>query len=213
MNFQEFVTNLASIPVFKIEHLYAVADNPQQAQRKITEWIQAGKVIQLRPGVYSLAPSYQLEYPHSYVVANQMVQASYVSLQTALSNYDLIPEYVPVVVSITTCRPEKWHNLYGHFNYEQIESAIFFGFEYRQVTQTQWAFVATPEKALLDLIYLTPDSDKEQYIRTLRLQNLDQLNIRLLTAFVERINTLKLKRALPHIIQVIKEELTDYKPL
>lgn len=81
------------------------------------------------------------------------------------------------------------------------------------MTQTQWAYVATPEKALLDLIYLTPEADGEAYIRALRLQNLDQINVERLSAYVERANKPKLKRALTHIRQVIEEELTEYKPL
>jgi predicted transcriptional regulator of viral defense system len=147
------------------------------------------------------------------VIANRMVKASYVSLHTVLSHYDLIPEHVAVVTSITTGRPGTWQNLYGHFSYQHIQPDLFFGFEYRQVTQAQWAYMATPEKALLDLIYLTPGADNEGYIRALRLQNLDQLNVERLTTYVERINKPKLKRVLPYIVQVIEEELTEFEPL
>lgn len=90
---------------------------------------------------------------------------------------------------------------------------MFFGFEYRQVTQTQWAYMATPEKALLDLIYLTPRADDEAYIRTLRLQNLDQLDVERPKTYVERADKPKLERAFPHILQVVEEELGDYVPL
>jgi predicted transcriptional regulator of viral defense system len=213
MYFQTVSSNLMNLPVFESGHLYAGADNPQQAQRQLADWVRAGKVIQLRRGLYTLAQPRQSEPPHSYVVANHMVRASYVSLHTVLSHYDLIPEHVAVVTSITTGRPGTWQNLYGHFSYQHIQSDLFFGFEYRQVTQTQRAYMATPEKALLDLIYLTPGADSEGYIRTLRLQNLDQLNIERLAVYVERINKPKLKRALPFIIQVIEEELTEYVSL
>jgi predicted transcriptional regulator of viral defense system len=213
MYFQKASLNLTDLPVFESGHLYAGADNPQQVQRQLTDWVRVGKVIQLRKGFYTLAPPYQSEHPHSYVVANHMVRASYVSLHTVLSHYDLIPEHVAVVTSITTGRPGTWHNLYGHFSYQHIQSDLFFGFEYRQVTQTQWAYMATPEKALLDLIYLTPNADSEGYIRALRLQNLDQLDIERLTTYVERINKPKLKRALPSITHVIEEELTEYVSL
>jgi predicted transcriptional regulator of viral defense system len=90
---------------------------------------------------------------------------------------------------------------------------LFFGFEHRQVTEMQWAYLATPEKALLDLIYLTPKADSEGYIRALRLQNLDQLNVERLRAYVQRADKPKLKRALIHILQVVEEELTEYQPL
>ncbi|MCO5188766.1 MAG: hypothetical protein M9928_23680 [Anaerolineae bacterium] len=213
MYFQKASQNLTNLPVFESGHLYAGVDNPQQVQRQLTDWVRAGKVIQLRRGRYTLAPSHQSEHPHSYVVANHMVRASYVSLHTILSHYDLIPEHVAVVTSVTTGRPGTWHNLYGHFSYQHIQSDLFFGFEYRQVAQTQWAYMATPEKALLDLIYLTSGADSEGYIRALRLQNLDQLDIERLTTYVERIKKPKLKRALPSIVHVIEEELTEYVSL
>ncbi len=213
MYFQKVSPHLANLPLFESGHLYAGANNPQQVQRQLADWVRAGKVVQLRRGVYTLAPSHQSKHPHSYVVANHMVRASYVSLQTVLSHYDLIPEHVAVVTSITTGRPGMWQNLYGHFSYQHIQPDLFFGFEYRQVTQTQSAYMATPEKALLDLIYLTPKADSQEYIRALRLQNLDQLNIERLTTYVERINKPKLKRALSPILQIIEEELTEYELL
>ena len=210
MIFRQVARQLANLPLFESGHLYAGADYPQQVQRQLSDWVRAGKVIQLRRGYYALAQPYRSEYPHSYLIANHMVRGSYVSLHSALSHYDLIPEHVAVVTSVTTDRPGTWQNPFGHFSYQHIQPALFFGFTYRQVTETQWAYMATPEKALLDLIYLTPEADSAGYVRTLRLQNLDLLDIERLTAYVEHANKPNLKRALSHILQVIEEELTEY---
>ena len=73
--------------------------------------------------------------------------------------------------------------------------------------------IATQLTNLLDLIYLTPDADNADYIQTLRLQNLDQIDPQRLTAYAQRANKPKLSRALPHILQVIDEELTEYVSL
>ena len=213
MHFQNVVKQLKNVPLFESGLLYAGADKPQQVQRQLADWTRSGKVIQLRRGLYTLAAPYRSKPPHSYLIANQLVQGSYVSLQMALSQYDLIPEHVAVVTSVTTGRPGKWQNPYGRFSYQHIQPAFFFGFYYRQVTATQWAYMATPEKALLDLIYLTPKAESAGYIQALRLQNLDQLNLQRLTTYVDRSNNAKLKRALPHILQVVEEELTEYEPL
>lgn len=213
MFFQQVVQQLANLPLFESEHLYAGANNPQKVQRQLSDWVHAGKIIQLKRGLYLFAKPYQSEHPHSYVIANYLVHGSYVSLQSALSYFDLIPEHVPVVTSVTTGRPGTFQNLYGHFNFQHIQPALFFGFQYRQVTQTQRAYVATPEKALLDLIYLTPDADNADYIRTLRLQNLDHLDTGRLEAYVHQIGKPKLIRALSTILQLVEEELTEYTPL
>jgi predicted transcriptional regulator of viral defense system len=213
MYFQQVVTQLTNLPLFESGLLYAGADSPQQVQRQLADWARVGKLVQLRRGLYTLAQPYQAEQPHSYLIANQLVHGSYVSLQIALSHYDLIPEHVAVVTSVTTGRPGMWQNPYGHFSYQHVQPALFFGFQYRQVTQKQWAYMATPEKALLDLIYLTPDGESAAYIQALRLQNLDQLDIKRLTTYVDRADKPKLKRALPHILQVVEAELTEYVSL
>ena len=210
MYFQDVMPQLAPLPLFESGHLYAGADTPQQIQRQLTDWVRAGKVVQLRRGLYTLAPPYQVEPPHSYLIANHLVRGSYVSLQLALSHYGLIPDHVAVVTSVTTGRPGMWHNPYGHFSYQHIQPTLFFGFQYRQITHNQWAYMATPEKALLDLIYLTPAADSEGYIRALRLQNLDQLDTQRLTTYVERIHKPKLGRALEHILQLVQKEQTEY---
>jgi predicted transcriptional regulator of viral defense system len=213
MYFQQVVPHLKNLPLFESGQLYAGNDNPQQVQRQLTDWARAGKVIQLKRGLYALAAPYQSEQPHSYVIANRMVNASYVSLHMALSHYDLIPEHVAVVTSVTTGRPGEWQNPYGHFSYQHIQPALFIGFQHHQLTQHQCGYIATPEIALLDLIYLTPEADSEGYIRALRLQYLDQLNVERLRAYVQRADKPKLQRALIHILQVVEEELTEYQPL
>ncbi len=55
MYFQKVSPNLTNLPVFESGHLYAGADNPQQAQRQLADWVRAGKIIQLRRGFYTLA--------------------------------------------------------------------------------------------------------------------------------------------------------------
>ncbi len=213
MYFQQVAKQLTDLPLFESSLLYAGADNPQKVQRQLADWVRAGKVIQLRRGLYTLAAPHRSNPPHSYLIANQLVQGSYVSLHMALSHYDLIPEHVAVVTSVTTGRPGEWQNPYGRFSYQHIQPAFFFGFHYRQVTATQWAYMATPEKALLDLIYLTPKAESAGYIQALRLQNLDQLDLERLTTYVDRADDAKLKRALPHILQMVEEELIEYEPL
>lgn len=206
MYFHQIVEQIADRSIFESALLYPLADSPQQVQRQLADWRREGKVEQLRRGLYTLSESYIKVRPHSYVIANLLVQGSYVSLHTALSHYDLIPEHVATVTSITTGRPGTRRNAYGLFSFQHLRPNLFFGFTYYQVTSTQWAYVATAEKALLDLLYLTPDGDRPEYIRSLRLQNLDQLNLERLQQYVDQFGKPKLQRSLPHILQVVEEE-------
>lgn len=196
-------------PVFETSLLVAGEMSPYRAQRQLTEWSNAGKVLQLRRGVYTLPDN----NPHPFVVANHLVAGSYVSLQMALDYYHLIPEHVAVVTSVTTGRPSKWENRFGRFVYRHINPALFFGIEYRLLVNGEYAFVATPEKALLDLIYLKPQGDSAAYIESLRLQHTEILNIGYLYELALRSEKPKLKRAAKMIEQVVIQEAEEYETL
>ena len=213
MRFEQFSAYTSPFHVFDSSLVLPFYESHQQAQRQLSDWTRAGKLIQLRRGLYTFPPHDKSNNPVSFFIANRLVGASYISLQMALSYYDLIPEHVVAVTSVTTGRPQKYENEFGRFFYRHIKPAFFYGFEYRQITASQFAFVATPEKAILDLIYLTPDGANEAYIRELRLQNLDLLDIDRLKNFVARADIPKLRRALPCLLDVIREEIEDYAPL
>lgn len=143
-------------------------------------------------------------------VANHLVQPSYISLQMALGHYCMIPEGVFMYTSVTTEPSLKIVDERGSFSYFQIEPDFYFGYYNRQVTMTEYALVATPEKAILDLLYSWPDGDNPDYIQTLRLQNLELVDTNRLKEMVERANKPKLTRALPHLMEIIREDLEGW---
>ena len=73
-----------------------------------------------------------------------------------------------------------------------------FGYQYVELVDEQGAFVATPEKALLDLVHLQPGGEERAYLEELRL-NYDVLRLRRLEAFANVCPTPKLTRAVRHI--------------
>ena len=213
MQYETFEKQFRPLRIFESSLLLPFYESAQQAQRQLSDWTQAGKLLQLRRGVYAFRPPYQDEQPHRFWIANLMVRPSYVSLQAALSYYDLIPEHVASVTSVTTGRPQTLVNEYGRFMYRHIKTRFFYGFRHWRISNQQYAFLATPEKALLDLIYLTPNGDAEAYLRALRLQNLDTLNIERLHRLVKESGMPKLERALKHLIALVEEETLSYEVL
>jgi len=213
MRFEQFAKQTRTLGVFDSSLVLPFYDSLQQAQRQLSDWTRAGKLVQLRRGVYAFPPPYEGEQPLSYVVANRLVRPSYISLQSALSYYGLIPEHVASMTSVTTGRPMTLSNQFGRFLYRHIKTDFFFGFRDWLVSKTQSAFIASPEKAMLDLIYLTAGGDDKAYIQALRLQNLDIVAPERLRQLVERANQPKLKRALPHLLAVVEEETAAYETL
>jgi predicted transcriptional regulator of viral defense system len=209
MEFDEMLQIVGDEPLFETGLLLAGDVDPNNVRRQLVRWVAAGKMYQLRRGLYTLAPPYQKTKPHPFLIANRLVEPSYVSLQSALAHYGLIPEYVAVVTSVTTDRPIQMETPLGHYQFQHIQSDWFLGFAPRRVEGGQEVFLAAPEKALLDLVYLQPGGDELAYLRALRLQNLDQLNQDMLWKLANELGKPKLRRATENILTIMKEEAED----
>jgi predicted transcriptional regulator of viral defense system len=140
-----------------------------------------------------------------------MVRASYVSSQSALAHYGLIPEYVPVTTSVTTGERRRWDTPLGTYEFRQIKRELFRGYQMVELAGRQRAFVATPEKALLDLVYLTPGADSPDYLVELRLQRLDRLDLETLQREAELFNKPKLRRAAARVADLVRAESSEYE--
>ncbi len=211
MKFKELLGLVSDVPVFESGLLLAGDRDPNDVRRQLSRWTSAGKILQLKRGLYALAPPYRKTEPHPFLVANQLVRGSYVSLQSALAYYSMIPEHVPMTLSITTRSPVSWENPLGIFQFHHIVQDLFTGYRSVEVVSGQQAFVATPEKALLDLVHLTAGSAAAGYLDELRLQNLGQLDTdRLQKLAADRP---KLRRAAENILRLARVEESAYEPL
>jgi hypothetical protein len=172
MKWEALLTLVGGEPVFESGLLLAGDVDPADLRRQLSRWVAAGRLHQLRRGLYALAPPFQKTSPHPFLVANRIVRGSYVSLQSALAYRNMIPEYVPVTTSVTTGRPGRWDTPLGAFEFHHIQRDLFAGYQRELVAPGQEAFVASPAKALLDLVHLVPGADARAYLEQLRLTNL-----------------------------------------
>lgn len=213
MKFSELLAIVGDEPLFETGLLLAGQRSPAYLRRQLSGWVANGRLWQIRRGLYALVPPYQRVAPHPFYVANWLVRGSYVSLQAALGYYGVIPEYVPVVTSLTTGRPGMWETPLGRFVYHHIQPDLLAGYTRQTVADGQVAYVAEPEKALLDLVYLTPGGDQAGYLESLRLQNLDQLDLDRLGALAETAGQPKLERAADTIRGLAATESEGYRNL
>ena len=215
MDFEDLQALVGREPVFESGILLAGDVSPPYLRRQLSGWVTAGKLLQLRRGLYALAPPYQKVKPHPFLVANRLRSGSYVSLQASLAYDSLIPEHVEAVTSVTTARPAHWETPLGRFTYRRIQPDLFFGYQRRILSSepTQHAFIARPEKALLDLVYLQPGGDSASYLQSLRLQNLDRLDIEILRELSRQSEKPKLQRAATIIVQLVEDYKAEYEDL
>jgi predicted transcriptional regulator of viral defense system len=212
MEFDSLLKLVGNEPIFESSFLLAGNVNPKLIRIQLSRWAKTGKIYQLRRGLYSIAPPYQKRQPHPFLVANHLQKASYVSLQSALSFYGLIPEVVNITTSVSTGRPERLETPLGTYEFRHIKTELLFGYQMIELGE-QSALLATPEKALLDLIYLQPGGNSMAYLKELRLQNTEKLDKDLLRKQSEKFNTPKLQNAVKGILQLMSGESEEFEDL
>lgn len=206
MKWEELLSHVADEPVFRVGFLAGRGESLPALRLQLSRWVKAGKLIQLAKGVYTLAEPYRKRAVHPFLLANAMKKASYVSLQSALAYFGMIPEHVPTVTSVTTQRPARVETPLGRFLFRHIKKNWFSGYSQVDLGAGQKAFIAAPEKALLDLVYLTPAADNSEFLVELRLQNLAVLDRDALIKLARTSSSPKLRRAVGLLERIIEEE-------
>jgi predicted transcriptional regulator of viral defense system len=206
MKWEDLLSIVGGEPVFRTGFLTWGKETLAEVRMQLSRWVKAGRLIKLKKGLYTLAQPYRKVTPHPFLIANAMKKASYVSMQSAMGHYGMIPEYVPAVTSITTQRPEEVKTSFGRFVFRHVRKSWFHGYRQIDVGSGQRAFIAIPEKALLDLIYLTPGADNYDFLNELRLQNLEQLNTDTIRNLADESGSVKLLRAAKLIAKLVRQE-------
>jgi len=124
-------------------------------RHKVAQLEQKGELIRLKKGLYVVSPEVS-GYPLSLeLIANRLYEPSYLTAESALFHYGLIPARPRIVCSISTKHMRAFENAVGRFVYF-ICSPEYFSLYVNEVTLCgSHCCIATPEKALCDLIVLT----------------------------------------------------------
>ena len=212
MNFSELLELVDDQPVFETGELRGSGTSAGALAVQLSRWRKAGKLIQLRRGLYALAAPYCKTVPSPFLVANRLMPGSYVSTHMALAYHGAIPEHIPVATSCGAGRPRTWETPLGRYIHqflcpEMLRLAAPPAMGYRQVElgQGQRAWVATPEKALLDLIHLTAEADDPRWLSEMRL-NYECLDVAHFAALAEASRRPKLARAAQHLDRAAEQE-------
>lgn len=132
-------------------------------------WIASGEILRLKRNLYTF-PEYLQIMDSALYFANQIYRPSYVSLHTALHFHGVIPEEVVQFTSVSTLKTASFQNAFGSYTYHHISKTYMFGYELMR-TEGQTPFViqmATPEKAIIDLLHLYPEYSTAEDMLNLR---------------------------------------------
>jgi predicted transcriptional regulator of viral defense system len=177
MKIRDFVNLYGDADFIDSSTFQVVSQNPEVLRRQVTEWQRQGYLHRLKRGMYVLDARFRRNSVEAFFLANQMVSPSYVSLESALSFYDIIPEQAFAFTSVTTKRTRRFDNIIGTFVYRSVKTSLLFGYEPIRMGNRE-VLMASREKALLDYLYLCPSPPElsRDWLDELRLQNLDTLD-------------------------------------
>jgi predicted transcriptional regulator of viral defense system len=202
MNFIEFRNKFLSLAYFTTNQVYA--SFPEFNRNNLVRWVRQGYLIRLRQGYYAF-PEYRESTDFTLYFANTIYKPSYISLHTALSFYGIIPESVPEITSVTTLKTITFSNDFGEYSYNNIRPELMFGYDLRDMEGGRRIMFATPEKAIIDLLYLYPFYNTERDLENLRLDESymeDDFNAKRLTEFSDRIGSKALSKRIDMLRKV-----------
>lgn len=155
--------HIGNIPV-STATLASLFPKLKAGNQKVCQLEAAGKIIRLKKGLYVLDPKVSHVALSTELIANQLYTPSYVSMQTALRYYGLIPEAVYTTQSMTLKHTRRFDTPVGRFEYQRVAREAF-PIGITSINKQSYAFLmATPEKALCDLIAHSP----KLYLRYLK---------------------------------------------
>lgn len=140
-------------PIFSIHDISKIfpTDPKRQINTQLYRMSKRGDIRSIKRGLYCLSSSKLDEF----VLASKLYSPSYISLETALNIYNIIPDIAINVTSVTTITSKKITVFLGTYIFSKINKTLFFG--YKAVLDEKSGIyynIAEPEKALLDFIYI-----------------------------------------------------------
>lgn len=201
MKFIQFKDALKEFTIFSLNDIKLI--DPHFHRRRLIEWQEKDYIKKIAKGRYIFS-DLTVDENVMFEIANRLYNPSYVSLESALSYYQIIPEAVYGITSVSTRRTYSFMTPFGKFHYRTIKPFFFFG--YQIVTFNSKVFkMADMEKAVLDFFYLHPELKYESDINSLRFNE---------EAFRQKFNQKKLQNYLKKFAKnALSERITVFLEL
>ena len=157
MQYQVFKEQLKDFGVLSIADIRKI--DPKFYSPRLSEWQRKGYIKKLRRGYYMFSDM-SLNEEMLFLIANHLYAPSYVSLESALSYYGLIPEGVYSITSISSKKTARFRTPIADFTYRKVRSSLLFGYHLQKIRGRGYK-IAEMEKAVLDYLYLNPNIANE----------------------------------------------------
>lgn len=131
----------------------------------LSRLVKKGILRRVRRNIYTVFSGYD----DVNKIAGEIYYPSYISFETALSDYGILSQIPYTVTLATTKRSKKMMIGHTEVEYSHLANKLFFGYKLKNGKYT-----AEPEKALLDQLYLMSRGLRNINIEELDLKNIDE---------------------------------------
>jgi len=146
--------NLKIFTILDFQRIFNL--NYESAKKTISRYVKKKIFTKARKGLYYLTQ----DSPFDFLIANKLYQPSYISFETALSFYGIIPETIFEIISATS-RPSREFIVNSlKFSYKKIKKECFLGYLPKKIKE-ETVLIAEPEKALVDFLYFVALKKRE----------------------------------------------------
>ena len=159
---------------FDYNLLLHVLRDYKKPRDKIRGLLRNEDIIRVKKGLYVLGKEYNKPY-NKFILANLIYGPSYITAQTALAFWNMIPERVELIISMTAKRKKQFETPVGRFSYLYCPQKVFnIGIQLEDAGDQKQFLIASPEKALCDMTAMqTHISSKKAMKEFLELMRLD----------------------------------------
>ncbi len=152
--------------VFDYQTLINFLKDLKKPRDKISALLVEGKIVRIKKGLYVFGENWRQESLCLEMIANLVYGPSCVSFEYALTHYGLIAERSKVITSLAIGDTKTFPTPIGTFEYRAISQEKFkVGIDYINWGKEGGYFIASPEKALADLVYRTPGIHSLEQLR------------------------------------------------
>ena len=202
MNYQSFRDNLQRFVVFSVNDIRK--SDPYFDNKALVYWQDKGYIKKIINRWYCFS-DVSVNEDFLYLTANRIYSPSYISFETALSHYNLLPEGVYTIISASTLKTAVFKTEQGNFSYRHLKPSLFFGYHLIE-TGNHKIKIADLEKALLDYFYINEKISTDAGFEAMRINKeslLSQLNIKKLDAYLSSFSNKALAVRVNGFIQYI----------
>ncbi len=202
MKFRALELIVKDLPAFNLNDVRKI--DPAFHRQQLHDWQARGYIQPFAGGYYVLADA-DMNERVLFMLANKIYDPSYISLESALAYYKVIPETVLGVTSISSRKTMQYETGWGTFRYRRIKPPLV-GYQVIETSPNTKFKMAFPEKAVLDYLYLNSDIQSIADFEGLRWNKL-QLKELMDEVIFERYTKILGKSTLVNRVNLFKEYL------